>query len=108
MAALTMTIAQVKFGTGIGTLTDDAATRLGGMASEIVEKYAPGAPDGIKLEAAMRCVGWWAQSAAFPVSSRSFGDAGSVDYALTRLNPLLHSGASMILTPWRIHTLGVV
>ena len=51
------------------------------MAAELVEKYAPDAPDGVKLEAAMRCVGWWTQSAAFPVSSRSFGTAGSVDYA---------------------------
>ena len=108
MAAITMTIAQVRFATGIGTLTDTDATRLGSMAAELVERYASSAPDGVKLEAAMRCVGWWAQSAAFPVSSRSFGTAGSVDYALTRLNPLLHSGASMILTPWRIHTMGVV
>ena len=108
MAALTMTIAQVKFGTGIGTLTDEQATRLGSMAAEIVETYASRAPDGIKLEAAMRLTGWWSQSLAVPISSRSYGNAGSVDYALTRLNPLLHSGAAMILTPWRVHTMGVV
>ena len=108
MAAITLTVAQVKFATGIGTLSDTDATRLGSMAAELVEKYAPDAPDGVKLEAAMRCVGWWTQSAAFPVSSRSFGNAGSVDYALTRLNPVQHSGAAMILTPWRIHTMGVI
>ena len=108
MAAITLTVEQVKDATGIGTLTDTDATRLGSMAAELVERYAPDAPDGVKLEAAMRCVGWWTQSAAFPVTSRSFGDAGSVDYALTRLNPVHHSGAAMILTPWRIHTMGVV
>ena len=108
MAAITLTVAQVKFATGIGTLTDTDATRLGSMVAALVEKYAPDAPDGVKLEAAMRCVGWWTQSAAFPVSSRSFGNAGSVDYALTRLNPLLHSGAAMILTPWRTHSMGVI
>ena len=108
MAAITMTIAQVRFATGIGTLTDTDATRLGSMAAELVERYASDAPSGVKLEAAMRCVGWWTQSAAFPVSSRSFGNAGSVEYALSRLNPLLHSGAAMILTPWRTHSMGVV
>ena len=108
MAAITLTVAQVKFATGIGTLSDTDATRLGSMAAALVEKYAEDAPDGVKLEAAMRCVGWWTQSAAFPVSSRSWGEAGSVDYALNKLNPILHSGAAMILTPWRIHSMGVV
>ena len=108
MVAIILTVAQVKFATGIGDLSDTDYTRLGSMVAELVEKYAPDAPDGVKLEAAMRCVGWWTQSAPFPVSSQSFGGAGSVEYALSRLNPILHSGAAMILTPWRIHTLGVV
>ena len=73
----------------------------------LVEKYAPGAPSGVKLEAAMRCLGWWTQSPAWPVSSQKLGET-SVDYALHKLNPLLHSGASMILSPFRTNTMGVV
>ena len=107
MAAITLTVEQVKFSTEMNVY-DQAATRLGSMAAELVERYAPDAPDGVKLEAAIRCIGWWTQSAAFPVSSRSFGEAGSVDYALSRLNPILHSGASMILSPFRTNTMGVV
>ena len=57
MAAITLTVAQVKFATGIGTLSDTDATRLGSMAAALVEKYAEDAPDGVKLEAAMRLRG---------------------------------------------------
>ena len=107
MAAISLTVAQVKFATGIGTLSDTDATRLSRMGGALVEKYAPEAPDEIKLEAAMRCLGWWTQSAAFPVSSQKLGET-SVDFALSRLNPILHSGASMILSPFRTNTMGVV
>ena len=107
MAAITMTIAQVRFATGIGTLTDTDATRLGSMAAELVERYAPDAPSGVKLEAAMRCLGWWTQSPAWPISSRKLGET-SVDYALHKLNPVVHSGASTILSPFRTNSMGVV
>ena len=110
MAAIALTVEQVKGATDVN-LHDQDATRLGSMAAALVEKYAPDAPDGVKLEAAIRCIGWWTQSPIMPISSRSFGNAGvvgSVDYALHKLNPILHSGAAMILTPWRIHTMGVV
>ena len=56
MAAITLTVAQVKFATGIGTLTDTDATMLPSLVAALVEKYAPDAPDGVKLEASMRCV----------------------------------------------------
>ena len=107
MAAITMTIAQVRFATGIGTLSDTDGLASAPWAAALVEKYAPGAPDGVKLEAAMRCLGWWTQSPAWPVSSQKLGET-SVDYALHKLNPLLHSGASMILSPFRTNTMGVV
>ena len=79
------------------------AERLLGVASAMVERYAPTAPQPAKNEAVIRCAGALAQSDYGGIASESIGDR-KVDYTMQPAggwSPFRRSGAMALLSPWR-------
>ena len=77
------------------------ATRLLPVVTELVERYAPDAPDSIQNEAAIRAAGWLAD-----MTPNLNIKAGSLTIRKTRFkgesSALVHSGAAGLLTGWRV------
>ena len=75
----------------------DAATagRLRPVAVEVVEKYAPGAPDTVKDEAAIRLAGYLLDAPPAPTGG---------GYAAA----LVNSGGAGLLSPWRVRRAGMI
>lgn len=105
--AVMVTIAQIKTATRDTQMTDAQATDLLTLVAALVENYAVDAPEAVQNEAALRAAGWWWNSPEGPLAKEDAGPLSST-WALSRLNPIHHSGASMILSPFRTNTMGVV
>lgn len=88
-------------------LGDAEILRLIAVASALVEKYSPLAPDQIKSEAVVRCVGWLQESPAAPIRSERTGEI-MTGYHRDSLSALRHSGASAILSPWKVRRAGAI
>ena len=95
---------------GIGQVrplsADDAADaeRVMTVASALVERYAPTAPQSAKNEAVIRCAGALIQSDFGGIASESIGDR-TVSYTMQPgggWSPLRRSGAMGLLAPWRV------
>lgn len=108
--------------TAISTLKDaikpgagnDEIERLGKVASDRVENYAPGAPDATRTEALILFAGYLIETAG-----NSFGalrdetiDAGPVklDYAYQANNgpAFRNCGAAGLLSPWKVRRAGLL
>ena len=83
------------------------ATRLLAVATALVERYAPDAPDAISNEAAIRSAGWLAEQPAAAIRSESEGDIRT-SYATTAMSALRHSGGQALLSPWKIRRAGAI
>ena len=93
--AVTITAAELA-----GILKTDAATatRLLAVATELVQDYAPDAPESLQTEAAIRCAGWINQASGYGyIREGSTGDL-TVAYSTSQKNALYHSGAAALLT----------
>ena len=102
--AVTITLADLAVAVGTDSTT---ATRLLAVASALVDRYAPDAPDAISNEAVIRAGGWpWEQPSA-AIRSESEGDI-SASYAPTHMSALRHSGAMALLSPWKIRRAGAI
>ena len=88
-------------------LDDAEILRLIEVASALIERYAPGAPEAVKTEAIVRCVGYLQESPAAPVRSEKTGDIVT-GYHRDSLSALRHSGAMAILSPWKIRRAGAI
>ncbi len=88
-------------------LPEEALSRVLATAQQLVAKYAPGAPEPVAEEATIRIVGFMVQSPAAALRAMTDGDF-SEQYAVSRRNPLLDSGAASILAPWREHRAGAI
>lgn len=71
------------------------AVRLRPVVQALVEKYAPGAPDAVKDEAAIRAAGYLLDA---PPAPSGAGHAAA----------LRNSGATGLLSPWRVRRAGKV
>ena len=93
--AVTLSVAEFIADARIGQTAEelDLATRRVGYATEVVLRYAPGAPDVAHNEAVSRLAAYLYDS---PTT------AGGAAFA----NALRNSGGSNILLPYRIHGLG--
>lgn len=89
-----------------GGLKDASIGRKLSAATDLVERYAPDAPEGVKDEATIRAVGWLLQREP-ATSQQRVGDVEE-RFAVGAVNVLYHSGASGLLAPWRVHGLGKV
>ena len=94
-------------GRAIGADAADAE-RLLGVASAMVERYAPTAPQSVKSEAVIRCAGALIQSDYGGIASESIGDraVAYTSQAAGGWNPFRRSGAMGLLSPWRVRRLG--
>ena len=89
----------------------EKVVRFGAVASAMVERYAPDAPEIIRDEALLRCAGWLKGTpAALPLNSLRVGPItirrgpGMNQY----VSALRNSGAMAILAPWKRRRAGVI
>ncbi len=88
-------------------LSTDAPTaaRLLPVATALVDRHAPGAPEAIANEAAIRTAGWLFGSPPALTAHRSIeagGDAVKIEPRNPAASALRASGAAALLSPWRI------
>ena len=102
--AVSLTEAQLEAALGIEA---KIAARLLPVAGEMVNRYAPGAPDAVASEAAIRCAGYLAEMPAAAVRSEAVGDV-STTYAASQVSALRHSGAMALLSPWKVRRAGAI
>lgn len=87
------------------------AGRLLPVASALVTRYAPDAPDPIQNEAVIRFAGYLAQSASASRfgAVRSLRIAGiSLDTTAAHGAAFRSSGAAALLSQWRVRRAGVI
>ena len=90
-----------------GNAEDAVLTQKGKTAAELIEEYAPGAPQSIKDEAAIRCVGWLLYQQPDGVAEESIGPR-SVKYQMGSKAALRNSGAMGLLTRYKVRRAGAV
>ena len=95
--AVTLTEAQLAEAVGVDSTM---ATRLLAVATELVNRFAPDAPDPVSNEATIRCAGWLAEQPSVAITSETEGDIRT-SYAPTMQSALRHSGAMALLSPWK-------
>ena len=100
--AVTITIAELETALGMDTPT---ATRLLAVSTEVVNRFAPDAPDAISNEAVIRVSGWLFSQPSASIRSESQGDI-STSYATGNLSALRHSGAMALLSLWKVRRAG--
>ena len=81
--------------------------RLLPVATALVERFAPGAPEAIQNEAVIRVSGWLAEQPGAAIRSEKIGDI-ETDYAVSNVSALRHSGGMALLSPWKVRRAGVV
>ena len=85
--------------------------RLISVASALVEKYAPLAPQDVQNEAAIRVIGYLKdtpKSAVLSIDGGGRGFSSGTTYPSGVRSALRHSGAMAILSPWKIRRAGVI
>ena len=87
---------------------DIRACELGEMASDLVEKYAPGAPDSVRDEACIRLIGYLAQSSSFGAIRKGGVGPLSIEYQTNHAAMFRNCGAQALLTHWKIRRAGVI
>ena len=102
--ALTLTSAELAEALAINNTLAD---RLLAVASALVTRHAPAAPDAVANEAALRCAGWLKDQPSSSVRSRSVGPL-SADYSPSMTSALRHSGAMALLSPWKVRRGGAI
>ena len=83
------------------------AERVLPAAREMVEQYAPGAPDAPKVEAIIRFGGYLLGSDHGGIAKESIGPR-DVEYTVNHAAAFRNSGAAMLLTRWRVRRAGAI
>ena len=94
--AITITADALRDALRLAETAEETAevTRLLGVASEAVTKYAPDAPEATANEAVVRMAGYMLDA---PLAPRGGGYADA----------LFYSGAAALLGPYRVHRAGL-
>ena len=103
---MAVTIVAAALGQAIG-IDQSTAIRLLGVATELVTRYAPDAPDAISNEAIIRCAGWLAEQPSTAIRSETEGDIRT-SYIPMMQSALRHSGAMALLSAWKIRRAGAI
>ena len=93
--------------TALGGGTDERVQAIGSVAAELVQRYAPMAPQPIKNEAVIRCSGWLYQQPSAGIRSERTGDI-STSYMAANTGALRYSGAMGLLSPFKIRRAGAI
>lgn len=102
--AVTLTAAALAAAIGAETAT---AERLLPVATALVERYAPDAPEALQNEAVVRCGGYLHEMPGASIRSEATGDIRT-SYAANNMSPLRHSGAIALLSPWKARRGGAI
>ena len=87
--------------------SDGRAAQLGAVASAMVEREAPGAPQAIRDEAVIRFAGYLAQSDFGAIRQETIGPM-STEYMTSHGMAFRHSGAKALLSPWKVRRAGAI
>ena len=105
--ALKLAVQEVSNATGLGGHA--LASRFGPVAGELIQHYAPGAPQAVKNEAAVRIIGWLKDQPAFALRRTENEEGHEVEYQTAQnMSALRHSGAMALLTSWKIRRAGAI
>lgn len=104
---MAVTITAGDLGAAAQLADHDQATRLLAVVTALVERYAPDAPEEVLNEAAVRCAGWLAHTAAGSIARVETGPKAT-EYAVGQKGALRHSGAMSLLAPWKMRRAGAV
>ena len=102
---MTLDAAGLRAALGLADDTDGNATaaRLLAVASELVTRYAPGAPDAISNEAVTRCAGYLSADSPELRTLRKLSIADGLDIEPRAVGSALRlSGAAALLSSWRV------
>ena len=83
------------------------APHLLAVATALVERYAPCAPEAVQNEACIRVVGYLTGHTDAATMSETVGPI-TTSYAVGSLSALRHSGAMALLSPWKVRRGGVI
>ena len=97
--AVTLTAADLKADPGL--VDDDRAAQLLAVASEIVTRYAPDAPDAIQDEAVIRIAGWLVESPGSGLVETQRGERRHMLFRGAVSSALRASGAMSLLRPYK-------
>ena len=106
----TAPITAARLAAVVAGLTEQRAGELLPVATEMIEKYAPAAPEAVKAEAIVRLAGWLFHRVPRAMERVQIGDI-SLDFRpYLRATPaaLNHSGAASLLSPWRVRRAGAI
>lgn len=87
--------------------SDERACSLGEVASALVEKEAPNAPQAVKDEAVIRFAGYLAQSDFGGVRAEQVGEV-QLEHAPNHGMAFRHSGAKALISPWKVRHAGAI
>ena len=102
---MAVTIGAPALGEVIG-VDASTATRVLAVASELVMRHAPDAPNAISNEAVIRTAGWLAEQPSAAIRSETEGDIRT-SFVPTQ-SALRHSGAMALLSPWKVRRAGAI
>ena len=105
--AVTLTGENVRDALGFKPSQLALATRLLAVASALVTRFAPSAPDAIHNEAALRCIGWLAEAPASGIRGQETGPF-KWEYSPHLTGALRASGAMSLLSPWKVRRAGAI
>ena len=104
--AVSLTIEQVMMSVETD-LSDEALTRLIGVASATIERRAAAAPEAVQNEAAIRMIGYLVAQPKSAQRMESVGEYRIVN--MPTLNSAWHwSGAESLCAPWMVHRAGLI
>lgn len=83
------------------------ADRLHPVAVELVERYAPDAPEAIQNEATIRCAGWLSEAPASGARREGVGDIDTA-WSPNMTGALRASGAMGLLSPYKQRRAGAI
>ena len=83
------------------------ADRFFPVASALVTRYAPSAPDAISDEALIRVAGWLAEAPASGARTETIGDITTA-WSPSMTGALRSSGAMALLSPWKARRAGPI
>ena len=81
--------------------------RIGSTAAALVERYAPGAPQAVRNEAAARCAGWLFEAPASGARMEAQGEVRTA-FSPAATGALRSSGAMGLLSPWKVRRAGAI
>ena len=107
--AVTIDAAALAAATGLAE-TDPGGTvagRLLAVATQVVEDYAPAAPEALQNEAVIRFAGYLAQSDFGGIPEETIGPK-TVKYTMNHAPAFRNCGAAALLTRYRVRRAGAI